>query len=115
MNYDSAYNFLIAQGTALQEPQKQDDFLQRLQQGKPPIPGQVTSILLALRIVFEGLQSTANLDRKLVWALHLLAVDSQKLFDAGRQRGIDWPPLLKEDLQRIAIAVKSIFSGVWQS
>lgn len=115
MNYETAYHFLLAQGTALLEPENQDDFLQRLQQGKPPIPGQATSILLALRIVFEGLHGDANLDRKLVSALHLLAVDSQRLFESGRQRGVDWPPLLKEDLQRIAIAVQSVFAGAWQS
>ena len=115
MNYDTAYNFLLAQGTALLESQDRDDFLLRLQQGKPPVPGQVTSILLALRILCEGLQNNTSLDRKLVLALHLLAVDSQRLFDSGRKRGVDWPPLLKEDLKRIAIAVQSVFAGVWQS
>lgn len=115
MDYQSARNFLIDQGTALITQRNPDDLLQRLQQGKAPVPGQLTSILLALKVVFEGLQGATTLDRKLVWSLHLLTVESQQLFDAGRRSRVDWPPLLKEDLHRVAIAVQSIFSGVWQS
>jgi hypothetical protein len=86
----------------------------RLKQGQPPVPGQVTSILLALKILFEGLQDSPMLDRQLISALHLLSVEGLQQFEAGRNKGVSWPPLLKEDLNRIAIAVKNIFSGVWQ-
>ncbi len=40
-------------------------------------------------------------------------MESQQQFAAGRNRGVEWPPLLQEDLQRISLAVKSIFSGQW--
>jgi hypothetical protein len=86
----------------------------RLKQGQPPVPGQVTSILLALKILFEGLQESPMLDRQLISALHLLSVESLQQFEAGIRKGVSWPPLLKEDLTRIAISVKNIFSGVWQ-
>jgi hypothetical protein len=88
--------------------------LMRLQQGLSPVPGQVTSILLALKILFEGLQESPMLDRQLISALHLLSVESLQQFEAGLRRGVSWPPLLKEDLNRIAIAVRNIFSGVWK-
>ncbi len=114
MDYPTAYNFLMDQGTALSSQRNPDDLLRRLQQGKPPIPGQITAILLALKVVFEGLKDAKNLDRNLVWALYLLTVESQQLFESGWNAGVDWPPLLKEDLHRIAIAVQSIYSGIWQ-
>ncbi len=114
MDYKTARSFLIDQGTALETKKNSDAFLMRLKQGQPPIPGQVTSILLALKILFEGLQESPMLDRQLISALHLLSVESLLQFEAGLRRGVSWPPLLKEDLSRIAIAVKNIFSGVWQ-
>lgn len=40
-------------------------------------------------------------------------MESQQQFAAGRNRGVERPPLLQEDLQRISLAVKSIFSGQW--
>ncbi len=86
----------------------------RLKQGKPPIPGQVTSILLALKVVFEALRDSAEVERELACALYLLANDSRQQFESGQQAGVEWPPLLDEDLSRIAAAVKSIFVGVWQ-
>jgi hypothetical protein len=87
----------------------------RLQQGKAPIPGQVTSILLALKIVFEALRTAPTLDRELVYALYLLSFESRQHFEAGIRAGVDWPPLLNEDLKRISRAVKSIFAGTWHS
>ncbi|OCR02361.1 Dethiobiotin synthetase [Oscillatoriales cyanobacterium USR001] len=114
MDYKTARNFLIDQGTALETQRNPDAFLMRLKQGSAPIPGQVTNILLALKIVFETLQESPMLDRQLIYALHLLAVESTQQFAAGSNRGIAWPPVLKEDVERIAIAVKNIFSGVWQ-
>lgn len=114
MDYKTARNFLIDQGTALETQRNPDAFLSRLKQGNAPIPGQVTNILLALKIVFDTLQESPMLDRQLVYALHLFAVESVQQFEAGSHSGIAWPPVLKEDVKRIAIAVKNIFSGVWQ-
>lgn len=113
MDYKTARSFLIAQGTASE--QNPDAFLVRLKQGQAPVPGQVTNILLALKIVFEALQTASALDRELVYSLHLLSFESRQLYEAGRQTGADWPPLLDEDLKRISRAVKSIFAGTWQS
>lgn len=115
MDYETAYNLLITEGNALFQAGSEDKFLRRLQQGKPPIPGQVTSILLALRIIFEALQEQKTVDRQLALAVYLMAIESQRLFESGRSSGVDWPPLLKEDLSRISIGVQSIFSGVWQN
>lgn len=115
MDYETAYNLLIAEGNALLQSGSEDNFLKRLQQGKPPIPGQVTSILLALRIIFEALQKQKNVDRKLALSVYLIALESQRLFQSGRDAGVDWPPLLKEDLYRISLAVQSLFSGGWES
>lgn len=93
--------------------QDAEALLIRLKQGQPPIPGQVTSILLALKVVFEALRDAPTIERDLASALHLLAVESRQQFDIGRKTGTAWPPLLDEDLTRIAIAVKSIFLGTW--
>lgn len=107
MDYNTARHFLLSQ-TVLPKDDV-ETFLQRLQQGHPPIPGQVTSLLLALKVVFEGLRQEPKLDRDLAYALYLLAHESRQLFDAGRLQGIEWPPLLDEDLKRIGNAVKAIF------
>ncbi len=108
MDYDTAHQFLLTQGQ-LDSPDP-EQFLVRLRQAKPPVPGQVTTILLALKVVQEELRGVATLDRTLVSTLYRLASDSRHYFNAGRSRGIDWPPLLDEDLQRIAIAVQQIFA-----
>lgn len=113
MDYKTARTFLISQGTA--SDQNPDAFLVRLQQGKAPVPGQITTILLALKMLFEALRSSPTLDRELVYSLYVLADESRKQYEAGRQAGINWPPLLDEDLKRISRAVKSIFAGVWHS
>jgi hypothetical protein len=113
MDYKTARSFLINQGRA--SDQNTDAFLVRLKQGKAPIPGQVTNILLALKIVFEALQSSSTLERELIYALYLLSVESRQHFEVGRQAGVNWPPLLDEDLKRIARGVKSIYAGVWHS
>jgi hypothetical protein len=112
MNYEIARKLLIDQTTSADNP---DTLFNRLQQGKPPVPGQVTSILLALKVVFEALKPAPTLDRELVFALYQLAVKGQKFFAAGRKAGVDWPPLLNQDLMRIALAAESIFSGTWQT
>lgn len=113
MNYETARKLLVGQTIATEE--NPDALLMRMKQGKPPVPGQITSILLALKVVFEALKESPTLDRELTFALYQLSVKTQQLFIAGRRVGIDWPPLLKEDLVRIALAVESIFSGVWQT
>ncbi|MFM6189413.1 MAG: Dethiobiotin synthetase [Planktothrix sp.] len=113
MDYKTAYQFLIDQGIALETQKNPDAFLMRLKQGQPPIPGQVTAILLALKIAYDTLKERSTFEKALVLALHQLAIESQQQFIAGRNRGIEWPPLLQEDLQRIALGVKSIFSGHW--
>lgn len=113
MDYKTARSVLISQGIVSDETT--DAFLVRLRQGKPPIPGQVTNILLALKIVFEALRTSSTLDRELVYALYLLSCESMKHYEVGLHAGVSWPPLLEEDLKRITRAVKSIFAGVWQS
>lgn len=114
MDYKTARNFLIDQGTALEKQRNPGDLLMLLKQGKPPVPGQMTSILLALKIVFDALKQETHLDRELVLAVHLLAFESRQLYETGRNAGVEWPPLLNEDLNRIAIAVRNIFAGTWQ-
>jgi hypothetical protein len=112
MNYETARKLIIDHTTTEDNP---DVLLTHLKQGKPPVPGQITSILLALKVVFEALKETPSLDRELAFALYLLGTKAQQLFVAGQKAGIDWPPLLKEDLQRISLAAESIFSGKWQT
>jgi hypothetical protein len=112
MDYATARQFLITQGTP--DGTDQTAFLVRLRQGQPPIPGQVTSILLALKIVFEAVRTTDRLEKDLVCSLYLLAIQGRHHFEQGQRSGVGWPPLLHEDLTRIAIAVKSIFTGVWE-
>ncbi|MDJ0796896.1 MAG: Dethiobiotin synthetase [Calothrix sp. MO_167.B12] len=113
MNYEIARKFLIAQTITTEE--NPDSLLMHMHQGQPPIPGQITSILLALKVVFAELQYATTIDKELVCALYMLSVKTQQLFAAGRKAGVDWPPIFKEDLLRIAMAVESIFSGDWHT
>lgn len=113
MNYETARKLLIDQTIITEE--NPDALLMRMKQGKPPIPGQITSILLALKVVFEALKDAKSLDRELALALYQLSIKAQQLFSAGRKADVDWPPLLKEDLLRISLASESIFSGIWQT
>lgn len=113
MNYDTARKLLLDQTVTTQD--HPDALLIRMQQGKPPVPGQITSVLLALKVVFEGLKETTTIDRELAYALYILTIKTQQLFAIGRKNGIDWPPMFKEDLLRIGSACESIFSGVWQN
>lgn len=114
MDYKTARNFLLDQGNALLTQRNPDDLLMRLNQGKSPVPGQLTSILLALKITFDALKEESYLDKQLIHALHLLCFESRQQYEAGRRAGVEWPPLLHEDIDRIAIAVRSIFIGTWQ-
>ena len=113
MNYETARKILIDQTTITEE--NPDALLMRMKQGKAPVPGQITSILLALKVVFEALKEAPSLDRELAFALYQLSIKAQQLFAAGRKVGVDWPPLLKEDLLRIALASESIFANKWQT
>lgn len=112
MDYETARQLLIEQGKP--QPAHPDALLCRLRQGQPPIPGLVTTLLLALKVVFEALRGSDLLERELVDALHCLATASRQHYETGRFQGVEWPPLLDEDLTRIALAVRSIFAGVWQ-
>lgn len=108
MDFKTAQDYLLLQ--AGRQPAVQEEvFLDRLQRGQPPIPGQVTSILLALKVILEGLRQAEYLDRELACALHLLAYESRQFYTAGLRANVIWPPLLNEDLERIAQLVKQIF------
>ncbi len=111
VDYQTARNLLITQG--LDADRHPDTLLTHLKQLSPPIPGQVTSILLALKVVFEALRDVTELDRELAYSLYILASESRQHFSAGKRKEIEWPPLLDEDLTRIASGVKSIFAGQW--
>lgn len=111
MDYQAAYIFLTAQGKDYQSTP--ESFLSRLQQGKPPIPGQVTNILVALKMVFGDLQGAESIDRQIATSIYLVAFESRRAFTAGLRAGVIWPPLLDEDIDRIGIGVKSILTGVW--
>ncbi len=109
MDYQTARSLLISQG--VEASHNPDALLSRLQQGQPPVPGQVTSILLALKVVADALRAETMLERSLAASLHLLAMESRQKFEQGAQEGVPWPPLLGEDLARIAIAIRQIFLG----
>ncbi len=108
MDYEAARQFLIEQTTEATP----DTFLARLRDSKPPVPGQVTSILLALKALGETLKGARNFDREIALALFLMAYESRQLFDAGLKQSTDCPPLLDADLDRIANGVKNVFAGL---
>ena len=112
MNYETARKLLIVQTVNPEE--NPDGLIARMHQAKSPVPGQITSILLALKVLHEALKNSTTLDRELAYSLYQLTVKPQKLFTAGYKAGVDWPPLLHEDLLRIGSACENIFSGVWQ-
>ncbi len=114
MDNPTARKFLIDQGTAHHTQRNPDALLLRLDRGDAPIPGQMTSVLLALKVTYKALEGEATIDRELVQALYGLARDSRRALQAGRNRGVVWPPLLAEDLDRIEEAVEAIFSGTWE-
>ena len=109
MNFKTACQVLAHQ--TLLEHETNDTFLGRLRSGQPPVPGQVTSLLLALKVIYEGLKEASALDRELALSLFLIAYESRNLFESGRAAGADWPPLLDEDLERIAITAYQIFAN----
>jgi hypothetical protein len=111
VDYESARRLLLDQARA----SAIDTFLGRLQRHQPPVPGQVTSILLALKVVFGALQDAQQIDRELAYALFLISSEATQLFETGLKQSLECPPLLSEDLDRITRSVKSIFSGNWQA
>ncbi|NMG57391.1 Dethiobiotin synthetase [Geitlerinema sp. P-1104] len=114
MDEQTARNFILDQGMALQERRNPNAFLVLLQQGKSPVPGQMTSLLLALKILYQSLQGKSQIDRPLAYALHRLAQDSRYHFEQGRRNRVAWSPLLISDLERLDQLVSSILSGTWQ-
>lgn len=111
MDYQAAYSLLNSQGWDYQSIP--ESFLSRLQQGKPPIPGQVTNILVALKMIFEDSRQLESIDRQVATSIYLVAFESRRAFIAGNRAGVIWPPLLDEDIDRIGLAVKSILAGTW--
>jgi len=113
MDFETARQFVLKQTLDFNDDVP-DRFMQRLRQGHPPVPGQVTSLLLALKVLYEGLKDEPSLDRPLVQAFFALACESRQLYQAGQQAGVTWPPMLSDDLGRINKAVQSIIAGSWQ-
>lgn len=109
MDFKAACQVLASQ--TLPKHETDSTFLGRLRMGQPPVPGQVTSILLALKVVHDGLRSSPTLGRELAQSLFLVAYESRNLFESGRAARVPWPPLLDEDLERIAIAAYQIFAS----
>lgn len=108
MDFTAACELLVNQ--TLPEHETGDTFLGRLKQGQPPVPGQVTTLLLALKVIKNGLHQLPSMERKLAQALFLVAYESRNVFEAGRAESVLWPPLLDEDLERIAIAAYQVFA-----
>ena len=108
MDFETARRFLLAQ-TITPVP-GQVPFINCLRQGIPPVPGQVTSILLALKTLTSGLQGEPAIERSLGHAFFILTYESRQLYAQGEKSGVEWPPLLDEDLTRIADSVKLIWA-----
>lgn len=109
MDLEKACELLASQ--TLPEMETPDTFLGRLRRGQPPVPGQVTSLLLALKVVRGSLQGASAIERRLAQSLFLVAYESRNLYEVGRANRVDWPPLLDDDLARIAIATYAIFAA----
>lgn len=108
MDFDTARRFLLAQTIA--PVPGQTPFIECLRQRLAPVPGQVTSILLALKTLAQALQGEPKIEKSLGLALFVLAYESRQLYIQGQQENVDWPPLLDEDLTRIAEAVRKIWT-----
>lgn len=109
MDYKTAYQYLSSQSSL----GDRKAFLALLQQGQPPIPGQVTNILLSLKVIFQHVEGLDSIDRRLAHMLHRLAHDGRQYYESGKRQNITWPPLLNEDLTRIAQSVEYIFANQW--
>lgn len=109
MDFQTACQELKQQ--TLPQYETRDTFLGRLRQGYPPMPGQVTTLLIALKVIRSQLSAADQLDRSLAQSLFLVAYEGRNLFESARSRGAELPPLLDEDLERIAIAAYKIFAN----
>lgn len=109
MDFETARRFLLGQTIA--PVPGQTPFIECLRTGMAPVPGQVTSILLALKTLTQGLQGEPAIERSLGYAFFILTYESRQLYRQGQQSGIEWPPLLDEDLTRIAEAVRNIWAS----
>ncbi|MDB9528028.1 Dethiobiotin synthetase [Oscillatoria sp. CS-180] len=109
MDFDTARRFLLAQ-TVSPVP-GQTPFIECLRQGVAPVPGQVTSLLLALKTVSQTLKDEPTIAKSLGLALFILSYESRQLYLQGQRNRVDWPPLLDEDLTRIAEAVRTIWAN----
>ncbi|MEM6518834.1 MAG: Dethiobiotin synthetase [Cyanobacteria bacterium P01_D01_bin.71] len=109
MDFDTARKFVLSQ--TLAPAPGQISFIDCLRQGQAPIPGQVTSLLLALKTLSQSLQNEPAIERSLGHALFLLTYESRQLYRQGQLKQVEWPPLLDEDLTRIADAVRLIWAS----
>lgn len=109
MDYKTAYQYLSSQSSL----SDRRSFLALLEQQEAPIPGQVTNILLMLKAIYQHVQGLDSIDRSLAQILFRLAYDSRQYYEAGKRDGMTWPPLLNEDLGRIAQGVNNILSNQW--
>ncbi|MGF1457717.1 MAG: Dethiobiotin synthetase [Leptolyngbyaceae cyanobacterium] len=108
MDFDTARQFVMAQ--AFSSVPGQTSFIECLRQGQAPVPGQATSLLLALKTLSQSLTNEPTVERSLGHALFILSYESRQLYNLGRLKQVEWPPLLDEDLTRIAEAVKQIWT-----
>lgn len=108
MDFETARRFLLAQTIA--PVSGQTPFIECLRKGTAPVPGQVTSILLALKTLSQSLKDEPKIEKSLGHALYILTYESRQLYIKGQQANVDWPPLLDEDLTRIADAVHRIWA-----
>ena len=108
MDFETARRFLVAQTIA--PVPGQTSFIDCLRQGIAPVPGQVTSILLALKTLATALRNEPTIERTLGYTFFVLTYESRLLYIQGKNADVDWPPLLDEDLTRIAEAVHSIWA-----
>ena len=108
MYFDTARRFVLAQ--TLSPVPGQTAFIDCLRQGIAPVPGQVTSLLLALKTLSQGLNNEPMIERSLGHALFILTYESRLLYLHGKAQRVDWPPLLDDDLNRIAAAVQQIWA-----
>jgi hypothetical protein len=108
MDFDTARRFVLAQ--TLSPVPGQISFIDCLRQGEAPVPGQVTSLLLALKTLSQALKNEPMIERSLGHAFFILTYESRRLYLHGNTHNVDWPPLLDADLNRIAGAVEQIWA-----
>lgn len=110
MDFDTAHQFLLQQTLSPTDDQR-ETFIACLRRGKPPVPGQVTSLILALKVLDDGLKDEPVIDRTLLKALLVLIDDSGYFYRQGTAEGVIWPPLLADDLNRLRQSARAIMTG----